>query len=69
MAVQCDYLHLAGVSIQEAISQAPTSISIGGTHLELPNSVSSTVGSTMVCVEAYRLLSRTGLLYRGVGSK
>jgi len=67
MAWQCDYLFLTNAtSIQEVMGQSPTSVSVGRMHLELPKSGPSTVGSTMVCAEAYRSLAHTGLLYRGV---
>ncbi|MCV2505656.1 hypothetical protein QQG09_07990 [Melissococcus plutonius] len=67
MAMQCEYLYLAGgTSIKEIMAQSPTSVSIGRLHLDMPKAEPSTVSSTMVCTEAYRILATSGLLFRKV---
>ena len=67
MALEVEYLSTAGAtSLSEALMSSPTSVSVGPMRLETQNSGSATVGRTMVSLEAYRALTRTGLLYRGL---
>lgn len=71
MAIQVEYLFLNGgkTTLQEMLSGAPTSVSIGRMRIEGASVSSATYGRTMVSSEAYAELIYTGLLYRGVDYK
>lgn len=68
MALEIEYLHSTGTtSLAEAINTSPAALSVGRMSLTMQNSGSGSVGKTMISIEAYRTLFRTGLLYRGDG--
>ncbi|EGP5600633.1 hypothetical protein [Enterococcus faecium] len=68
MALETEYLEtVGGTSLIEIVNNTPASVSVGRMSLSMQNSGTGSVGKTMVSIEAYRALFRTGLLYRGVG--
>lgn len=70
VALQCEFAHISGAStIYEQSTNDLSSYSVDGTTMSFKNGLvgAATYGQTGVAIEAYRTLSQTGLLYRGVG--
>ncbi|MCW2281416.1 head-tail connector protein [Lactococcus lactis] len=66
VALVVDYLHSAdATTFSELNRNSPNTVSVGRMNLSFQNTNTGTIGKTMIPIEAYRILFRTGLLYRG----